>query len=301
MQTFHCSKTRLYVVPQFVKGQRVLRELCIQLGQSHTVSNPEVFGLSTLLTDPEPHNPSTAPAKSGRKALSRQTMALIEADNAAEPEKKFHDLSSYSVGLLTNTATGGWRKDLSLLTERWDNIYSSYPGGRLPLFRYSMTVGATSEVPKPVMPAASVVISNSGAGATAVTAATPTQSNLYPWSDYSQILGVANLKQPNTYQAASASWQSLVSFATSYKNFTSSAGNVESPFVWDIIAHQTALRVLNLYNYKHRQRLYPQIARFQFLVYAKAVERIPPGTPKKYDLRLMYFRCSRSGIPTMLV
>jgi type II secretory pathway pseudopilin PulG len=79
----------------------------VEMGQSHTIPNPAVFGLPTLLNDPELHNPGAAPAKSGRKALSRHTMALIEADNAIEPHKKFHDLSTYSIGLLTNTATGG--------------------------------------------------------------------------------------------------------------------------------------------------------------------------------------------------
>ena len=35
------------------------------------------------------------------------------------------------MGLLTNTATGGWRKDLSLFTEN----YSSLASSGLPLFR----------------------------------------------------------------------------------------------------------------------------------------------------------------------
>jgi type II secretory pathway pseudopilin PulG len=257
----------------------------IEMGQSHSISDPTVFGLPTLLNDPELHNPGAAPAKSGRKAISRQTMDLIDKDNNIEPQKKFHDLSSYSIGLLTNTATGGWRKDLSLLTEKWDDIYSTYPGSQLPLFRYTPKPGATTLVPKPVKPAASVATTNTAV----VKAATPTQSNLYPWSDYSLILGYT---QPGTYYAAAASWASLQSFATSYKNFSYNYGLVKSPVVWDKIAKQSAssIRALEIYNHKHIQRLHPQIARFQILVYARAFEdpaRLNQN-PKRYQMNLMY-------------
>jgi hypothetical protein len=181
-------------------------------------------------------------------------MTLIGDDNSVVPEKKFHDFSSNAVGLLTNSATGGWRKDISVLSEKWDSIYTRYAGGKLPLFRYSPDPGATSQVPKPTT-------SDYDAE----------QSNLYPWSEYSTILGY---KQPGTYHAASASWASLQSFATSYKNFTYSAGNVTSPFVWDKIAKSRASSITSseIYNHKHRQGLHPQIARFQFLVYARAEE-----------------------------
>jgi hypothetical protein len=268
-----------------------------EMGQSHTISDPSVFGLTSLINDPELHNPEEAPAKPGSKAISRQSMALIDPDNATKPDKKFHDLSTQSIGLLTNTATGGWRKDLSLLTERWDEIYASTPGGQLPLFRYTPSAGAaaTSQVPKPAKPAATLDISNTGAGAAAATAATPNQSNLYPWSNYSLILPGNTIKQPNTYQAASASWQSLVSFTTSYKNFSINSGIVESPFAWDVITGNLSAwmvpgipKVINLYNYKHVQRLHPQIARYQNLIYARAVPRVPATTPARYDLRLMF-------------
>lgn len=243
-----------------------------ETGQSHTVANPDAFGLSALRGDPEPYNPGKAAAKPARKAVSRQTMALIEAKNATEPQKMFHDLSSCSVGLLTNTATGGWRKDLSLLTERWDSIYSAYPSGRLPLFRFSPQARKTSQVPKPTE-----------------NDYEPVQSNLYPWSEYSLILGY---KTPSTYHAASASWASLVSFATSYKNFTYNSGAVESPFVWDVISTQKASNVggQQFFNYKHKQRLHPQVARFQFVVYAKAIEDPAQAnkSPKRYQLRFLY-------------
>jgi hypothetical protein len=242
-----------------------------EMGQSHTITNPEVFGMNGLLTDPEPHDPSSAASKTASKTQSRQTMALVTTNNPVEPQKQFHDLTTYATGLLTNSATGGWRKDLSILTERWDNIYASYPGGRLPLFRYLPEQGKTSLVPRPT-----------------TSVSDPAQSNLYPWSEYTTIIGS---KAPYTYHAASASWASLASFATTYKKFTSNGSTVVSPFVWDKIANQSFnLAADKMFNYKHVQRLYPQIARFQFLIYARAIEdpaRLNQN-PKRYALQVMY-------------
>ena len=240
-----------------------------ELGQTHTITNPEVFGMTGLLTDHELFEYETATAKTARKTISRQTMAIATANNAQEPQKKFHDLTTFASGLLTNSATGGWRKDLSILSERWDNIYASYSGGKLPLFRYLPEQGKTSLAPRP----------NS-------TIPDPAQSNLYPWSEYSTIIGS---KAPYTYHAASASWESLVSFATSYKKFTSNGSTVVSPFIWDKIANQTFnLGTDKMYNYKHVQRMYPQIARFQFLIYARAVVSNALSDPKLYNVQLTY-------------
>ena len=67
---------------------------------------------------------------------------------------------------------------------------------------------------------------------------------------------------------------------------------MKSPFVWDKIAKSRAsdIKALEVYNHKHIQRLHPQIARFQFIVYATAVEdpaRLNQN-PKRYQIRLMY-------------
>lgn len=246
----------------------------VEMGQSHLVPNAGVFGMEALADDPEKHLPDPANSKLASRALSLRTTEFLINNNPEKPQHSFHDLSTSSVGLLTNTATGGWRKDLSILTEKWDEIYSSYPGGKLPLFRVTPESGpdATSQVPKPTT-------SNYD----------PAQCNLYPWSEYSTILGY---KQPGTYYAASASWASLQSFATSYKKFSYDSGVVKSPFVWDKIAKNRASSITSteIYNHKHIQLLHPQIARFQFLVYVTAVE--DPArlnkTPKRYQLKLMY-------------
>jgi hypothetical protein len=244
----------------------------VETGQSHSVPNSEVFSLAGLVDDPELFIPDPSDAKSASKSLSLRTTTLLPEATTSNPAESFHDLSTSAVGLLTNSATGGWRKDISVLTERWDNIYASYPGRKLPLFRFTPDSGATSQVPKPT-----------------TSDYDPEQSNLYPWSEYSVIIGY---KQPATYYAASASWASLRSFATSYKNFSYNSEVVTSPFVWDKIAKQRESSITSneIYNHKHRQLLHPQIARFQALVYAKAVEdpsRLDQ-TPKRYELRLMY-------------
>ncbi len=221
----------------------------VEMGQSHTVPNAEIFGIG-----------ASGPVS---KALTLDTTEFLANASSAKPQQSFHNLSTSSVGLLTNSATGGWRKDMSILTEKWgkipnengtligeDGIYDTYPGGRLPLFRIKPEAGsvATTQVPRPTS-----------------TNHDPEQSNLYPWSEYSTIIGY---KQPGTYYAASASWASLQSFATSYKNFSSSSGVVKSPFVWDKIAKNRASSIATneMYNHKHRQRLHPQIARLQVLV-----------------------------------
>ena len=58
---------------------------------------------------------------------STGTLKLV---NPAAELKKIHDLTAFSPGLLTNSATGGWRKDLSLMSEN----YASLPATGLPFF-----------------------------------------------------------------------------------------------------------------------------------------------------------------------
>lgn len=247
-----------------------------EIGQSHTAPNPQAFGFTTLIDDPEPHNPSAAATKPARRATSRQTMALIEEGNTVKPEKRFHDFSTSSVGLLTNTATGGWRKDLSVLSEKWDQIYSNYPGGGLPLFRFSPEAGDTSLVVKPTPTSSNH---------------TPDQSTLYPWSEYSLF---SPKKWPNTWHAASSSWQSLVNFATSYKNFNYSSGVAASPFVWSPVMQwrwqggtQDATPQ-DFYDYHHTPRIHPVIARFQFIIYVRAFPDPNPDRVDRYGIEMIW-------------
>ena len=85
--------------------------------KSHAIADPKVFRMEPLLAD----------AKPAEKAISLHQSDLIAAKQGAliASTEYFHDLSATSVGLLTNTATGGWRKDLSLLTENWSKLSTS--------------------------------------------------------------------------------------------------------------------------------------------------------------------------------
>ena len=73
---------------------------------------------------------------------SHQTLDLLPSTTAGssstEPisQSHFHDLTHYSRGLLTNVATGGWKRDLSLMTEYYSTIsdksfFTISPGNEL--------------------------------------------------------------------------------------------------------------------------------------------------------------------------
>ena len=81
------------------------------IAKSHAVANPKIFKLGSLL---EPNNFDNA----DKMVSLKQTEIIADSRDT----KYFFDLSTVSTGLLTNTATGGWRKDLSLFTENYDNF-----------------------------------------------------------------------------------------------------------------------------------------------------------------------------------
>jgi hypothetical protein len=71
--------------------------------KSHAVADPGVFRMDKLLSDSSPAS----------KGISLgQTDLFSDAATLRASREFFHDLSTSSVGLLTNTATGGWKKDL---------------------------------------------------------------------------------------------------------------------------------------------------------------------------------------------
>jgi hypothetical protein len=228
--------------------------------RTHTVPDPTGFGLEATLSDFESYTPDPNNAKTTRRAISLDTTEFLAAANPENPQQSFHDLSISAIGLLTNSATGGWRKDLSILSERWDNIYSNYPGApnaQLPLFRFTPDAGATatSQVPKPT-----------------TTSYAPPQSNLYPWSEYFQI---GHRKYPMTYSAASASWQSLINFVNSYKTIDIDSSSLTLPTAeieWQNQINRTGNN--DYYRYYHGtstlSNLQPVVARYQMIVQVNA-------------------------------
>ena len=200
-----------------------------EVARSHSVADPEIFGLESLLADPSP----------AEKAFTLATADLFAKNGATSlPRESFHDLSATSVGLLTNTATGGWRKDLSLLTESWN----AQPSSGLELFQATPTNNLTFT--RPVngedyrLPG----------------------SLFYPWSDFRP-----NPRNEEVFlnRGPVSSWAGLADFATLYKEMTSSSSaaapriNIRS---WPYRDYPNQLNGL------HKTWVMPQFARIQMIV-----------------------------------
>ncbi len=95
----------------------------IGFGEPTEVTNPPMISRRSL---------DIIPADTSRLAKS-----LTEATLTPLTRAGFHDVTFIADGLLTNTATGGLRKDLSLFTETWDlmNNLDTDRAVALPLFR----------------------------------------------------------------------------------------------------------------------------------------------------------------------
>ena len=199
--------------------------------KSHGTADPEPYGLDTLLTNPD----------LGKKAVTRDQIDLITTAAPPISEEYFHDLSVSSSGLLTNAATGGWKKDFSLFTEK-----AATPGASdLPLFRLKpdqdifTTLASTGDV-------------------------RGSNSVFYPWSVYR-----GNSDSPPIYQhGAVASWNNLIDYALLYKK-TDSAGKSMSTVSTDIYG--------NKHDFLHRVRILPLIARIQW-VYSHSAGPPAPNT-----------------------
>ncbi|MGE9267050.1 MAG: hypothetical protein ACQKBY_03045 [Verrucomicrobiales bacterium] len=199
--------------------------------KSHGTADPAPFGLEALLSEP---------AAAG-KAISLEQADLLE-NSGAEPlsQAHFYDLSTVSTGLLTNTATGGWRKDLSLFTERYDDL----PAGALPLFRLTPEEDRLVEVPRD---SAAANYNSDG-------------FSLYPWASYR---GDAS-RPSGDQQAAVASWRNLADFATYYRNDSPEARALPNDF---------GVGATAFYEHLHKVRLHPVVARVHWVFSYYSVTR----------------------------
>ena len=185
----------------------------------HATVEPKTFGLVSLLSDAGP----------AEKAIMRKQIDLIKSSSPPVSAEFFHDISATSVGLLTNAATGGWKKDLSLFTENQAKIGTS----NLPLFRLTPQTDSITTLATP---------SNVWG----------TKSVFYPWSAYR-----GSTASPPIYQhAAAASWNNLIDYALLYKNVDSNATSIPT--------YSSSLAG-NPYDFLHRVRRIPVIARIQWV------------------------------------
>jgi len=204
------------------------------IAKSHTVVNPDVFRMERLMKD----------ATDANKTFSLASGDFVgEAGDQPVSKEFFYDLSTSSVGLLTNTATGGWRKDLSLVTENWSAIGNS----NLPFFRRT--------------PEADIMFTKPSSGNP-----TPAKAMIYPWSNYRSTTLI-----PIYRQGAVSSWENLKDYATLYrtKMSTSASGrNRISTFSTDINGDS--------FNFIHKVRLLPVVARVQWVFSYSAAAAIAP-------------------------
>jgi type II secretory pathway pseudopilin PulG len=199
------------------------------LNRSHAITDPAVFSLDSLLADPV----------LAQKTFTRNTADLYAKAGATLPSQSFHDLSATSVGLLTNTATGGWRKDFSLLTENWD----AQPTSGLEFFKISPTAHLSYTRPA----------SNFDPR--------PPNSMLYHWADYR----ASTLREFWARRGPIASWAKIKSYATLYKKMsstTNSAPNIDHQSWPDRGEDFTQPNATLTY---HDIRLMPQMARVQMV------------------------------------
>lgn len=170
-----------------------------------------------------------------------QTLEIIqESGGTVNTEfRNFHDVSTHGMGLLTNTATGGWRKDLSLFSEFYDRL----PNTGLPtlqLLPYADAVGSSK-----------VDFS-----------AFPERPLLYPWYDYIS----QHITDPNALWAqvaATRSWTALVNYMTQYKELTST-GSSQLAIPSQITSYHPTFQ--DFEQWHNEERRHPVIARMQFVL-----------------------------------
>ncbi|MBK1814214.1 hypothetical protein JIN84_01150 [Luteolibacter yonseiensis] len=157
----------------------------------------------------------------------------------------YHDLSPWARGLMTNSATGGWRKDLSLMSENWDSL----PSRGLPFF--GLKPGESTKAAK-------------------ADENHPPGMLLYPWA--------APLEGPSTtskwnMNGAVVSWNALRDFMMQYRQIASASAGGEIHFP-PSISNQ-----LGNSTQAHRRdtvRRFPTVARVQW-VYSYGAGKLQDG------------------------
>jgi len=157
----------------------------------------------------------------------------LEFVNQEADVKKFHELTAFNRGLLINTATGGWKKDLSLMTEQYDEL----PDAELPSFTLSPGLEQTFSK--------------------AQNDSHPANPLIYPWSKYRRNPNAAGWAQVPPI----CSWSSLVDYSLQYKNLTSSsASKTEMPVFLAGIGRNSR------FGFQDTVRRIPQVARIQWVL-----------------------------------
>ncbi len=171
--------------------------------------------------------------------------------NPAADLKKIHDLTAFSRGLLTNTATGGWRRDLSLMSEN----FSSLPSSNLPFF--TLTPGKDLTSSKAQL--------NSTSGSPII----------YPWAKYRNNGTGDGWRQVPPV----CSWSALVDYTQQYTKLPAS-GSATKTTMSPTFAFGTLAGAQRL-EFQDKVRRVPQIARIQWIY--SIGSRPSPTAPGKFN------------------
>ncbi|MFN4873863.1 MAG: hypothetical protein ACK40T_09990 [Akkermansiaceae bacterium] len=247
------------------------------LAKSHSVADPSALDLDVLL--------AADGSNKAAKIISLNTSSLLvpRDPNTPDPAEQFHDMSVWSVGLMTNTATGGWRKDLSLFTENWNNL----PASGVEVFR--ITPDATATITRPTVADCSV------ANVANPSSAFFTQKSLfYPWSTYrlqnpSPTLANARTSNMGAHHGAVASWHNLMDYATLYKKLTLQNGKPTMNSILDgSYTRYKPIAVMpfeqNVFDYLHKVRVIPALGRLHVVYSYRSIPS--PTAPGKYKVQL---------------
>lgn len=251
------------------------------LAKSHAVADPSALDLDVLLAA----DGSTKAAKS--ISLNTSSLLVARGSNLPDPAKQFHDMSVWSVGLLTNTATGGWRKDLSLFTENWNIL----PASGVEVFRITpdATAAATAKMTRPTVADCSV------ANVANPSSIFYTQKSVfYPWSTYrlqnpSPTLANARTSNMGAHHGAVASWHNLMDYATLYKKLTLQNGKPTMNSILDgSYTRYKPIAVMpfehNVFDYLHKVRVIPALGRLHVVYSYRSIPS--PTAPGKYKVQL---------------
>ncbi len=167
------------------------------------------------------------------KTLQLPTTGSLKLAEKSADLRRIHDLTGFSRGLLTNTATGGWRKDLSVFSER----YTSLPSTDLPTL--TIKPGRIQKMSK------------------AQPSAHPANPLLYPWAKYRSSPTSSGWAQVPPI----CSWDALIDYTQQYKSLTSSSATRTSMSSF-IFSHGPAS---DRYNFQDKVRRCPQIARIHWI------------------------------------
>ncbi|MES2922768.1 MAG: hypothetical protein V4819_14535 [Verrucomicrobiota bacterium] len=199
--------------------------------KSQSTADPKPFRMDSLLTDATP----------AAKAITLKQSDLFSAAATLRTSQEFfHDLSTSSVGLLTNVATGGWKKDLSLFTEGMLPVAggAANPGtGNLPLFRLKPGQDITSNIPTSGDP-------------------TPAKSMLYPWAAYRGSASDMAIYRHGPV----TSWENFTDYALSYRRISVSGTTGKCTLATSSFPIDG-----DAFSFLHKVRILPVIARLQWV------------------------------------